>query len=265
MRALLVLAGLLLPGVAIAAPLPAPPQTRVSLSAAAAGANGDITGLSALVGTLVSPGLAIGATGITDAGPLSAAGILDTTLYLPNNVYATPNGSNGFLQPRALVAADLPSLSTLYCSLSGCTYGTAPTVPTGTQGTSNLAIANQTYVNTGLATKAPLASPAFTGYVAFSGASGLTAAGTTLGTALALTKQENFVTTVASGTGVALPNAANYQPIRIVNRGANTLNIWPFSATDQIEATTAGTAATLASAATAVFERDATNHWDRLQ
>lgn len=138
---------------------------------------------------------------------------------------------------------------------------------------SNAAAASVTYMYETAANLIQIynASLAITGGITSSGiiansvGKGLTAAGTTLATALALVAQDSFVTTVASGSGVALPNAPVGARISITNRGANTLNIWPFSATDQIEATTAGTAATLATGSTAVFERDVALHWYRVQ
>ena len=56
----------------------------------------------------------------------------------------------------------------------------------------------------------------------------VTAAGTTQGTATALTTSVNFVTTTAAGTGVVLP-APDTGVITIVNHGANPLNIYPAS------------------------------------
>ncbi|MCQ8279844.1 hypothetical protein NFI95_15475 [Acetobacteraceae bacterium KSS8] len=91
------------------------------------------------------------------------------------------------------------------------------------------------------------------------------AAGTSLSTATLLTSQINFVTSVASGTGVSLPAAPVGSPILIRNAGANTLNVFPNSVTDQIESLSAGSATTLAAGVTGVFERDVANHWYRVQ
>jgi hypothetical protein len=60
---------------------------------------------------------------------------------------------------------------------------------------------------------------------------GLSAAGTTQGTATTIGVSINIITTVAAGTGVILPNAGSLPGSRIIifNQGANTLNIYPNS------------------------------------
>lgn len=88
---------------------------------------------------------------------------------------------------------------------------------------------------------------------AFTAATGLTAAGTAQGDALALTAETNNVTTTASGTGVRL--AAYVQAgfaQRVRNAGANTLNIYPPSGCS-INALSANAAYTLFSGGTAVL------------
>ena len=77
----------------------------------------------------------------------------------------------------------------------------------------------------------PLAAGAITGDLS----TGLTALGTTQGTALALSANHNLVTTAAVGTGVVLPAITNPpglgvtagDEITIYNNGANTLNVFP--------------------------------------
>jgi len=56
---------------------------------------------------------------------------------------------------------------------------------------------------------------------------GVTAAGTTQGTATALTSTISSVDTVASGTGVRLPAALAGYTITVTNHGANTLLLYP--------------------------------------
>ena len=67
------------------------------------------------------------------------------------------------------------------------------------------------------------------GFVAYGVSSALTAAGSTQGTALALTRPINDVTTVAASTGVVLPAATAGMRIVIRNGGANTMNVYPAS------------------------------------
>ena len=92
---------------------------------------------------------------------------------------------------------------------------------------------------------------------------GLSAAGTTLATGTLLSAQDNFVTTVASGSGVVLPAVNVGTKVSVRNAGANPLNVWPSSASDQIESLAAGAASTVAVGATGVFMRDAAGHWYR--
>lgn len=81
-----------------------------------------------------------------------------------------------------------------------------------------------------------------TGFLEFTRAFSVSAAGTVQGDATALTAQINVVTTVASGAGVILPT---HGPIWIRNAGANALKIWP-PVGDAINALGTNNAATLA-------------------
>ncbi len=89
----------------------------------------------------------------------------------------------------------------------------------------------------------------------------VSAAGSTQGTATALTKSFNVVTTVASNTGVALPTpgAAGYI-ITIINKGANTLNIYPASG-GTIDSASLNAAVTLLVGSIATFQASTTTQW----
>jgi hypothetical protein len=65
-----------------------------------------------------------------------------------------------------------------------------------------------------------------TGYIAGSVSTAISAAGSTQGTATALTKQINVVSTVGAGQGVVLPSFAGSMFI-VQNLGANALNVYP--------------------------------------
>jgi hypothetical protein len=65
------------------------------------------------------------------------------------------------------------------------------------------------------------------GYIIESIATGLTAAGTTQGTALQLSRQINDVTTVAASSGVRLPTAVAGMRIIVRNSTATNLNVYP--------------------------------------
>lgn len=63
--------------------------------------------------------------------------------------------------------------------------------------------------------------------VALPTSASVAAAGTTQGTATALNAQNNVVTTVAAGAGVLVQASPLNMTITILNRGANTLLIYP--------------------------------------
>jgi len=95
--------------------------------------------------------------------------------------------------------------------------------------------------------------------------SGLTAAGTTTTDALVLTSTSNEVTTTAAGTGVRLPTLGVAGPtIRVFNRGANTLNVYPATG-DTIDDATTDAPATLTTLTNAQFTRSASNRWHMIK
>jgi len=74
----------------------------------------------------------------------------------------------------------------------------------------------------------------------------LTAAGTTLATALALQADTNVIGTAAAGTGVSLPSGEIGDSCEVYNGGANTVIVYPDAAANQINAITAGSGFNLA-------------------
>jgi hypothetical protein len=74
----------------------------------------------------------------------------------------------------------------------------------------------------------------------------ITATGTTLAGAVALTARWNVITTAAASTGVSLKGNTFTDEQVIINRGANTVNVYPPSASVQIDALGLGVAATIA-------------------
>jgi hypothetical protein len=91
-----------------------------------------------------------------------------------------------------------------------------------------------------------------TGLIGFTQTNGATAAGTTQGTATAITAQVTVFTTVPAGSGTVLNTTAGVRQV-IYNRGASTLAVYPFSGA-QIEAYGANTAVGIAVGGSAVFE-----------
>ena len=80
--------------------------------------------------------------------------------------------------------------------------------------------------------------------------SSLTATGTTIADALQLTRLQNFIGTTALNTGVKLPSQWPIGAFGIVfNGGANPVNLFPPSASININGGSAGAAVTIAAAA----------------
>jgi hypothetical protein len=94
------------------------------------------------------------------------------------------------------------------------------------------------------------------------GTASVTAAGTSAGDATQLTYVYNKVSTVASGTGVKLPKAEMGETIIIRNGGANPLTVYPYSATDTINAAGFGTINVDCSA---MFYAVSNTLWEELQ
>jgi hypothetical protein len=88
----------------------------------------------------------------------------------------------------------------------------------------------------------------------------VSAAGTTQGTATALTSDYNIITTAASGTGVVLPTATTGRRLIVVNKGANALNIYPASGA-AIDALGANTALSLPVSGWLELDASSTTQW----
>ena len=75
---------------------------------------------------------------------------------------------------------------------------------------------------------------------------GISAAGTTIGTATDLTRSMNYVSTVASGAGVQLPSTMQIgDEVEVYNAGANTLTIYPDQTTVGFNQLSVGTGVSL--------------------
>ena len=92
-------------------------------------------------------------------------------------------------------------------------------------------------------------------------ATGLTAAGTTLGTALALTADTNVLGTVSSGTGVSLASCEIGDSQEIYNGGANSVTVYPDTASVQINGLTAGAGFLLGTNTMAYARRVSSTRW----
>lgn len=97
--------------------------------------------------------------------------------------------------------------------------------------TGDLTTTGNVYANTGIVQGNYVVS--LTNHV-YATATGLTATGSSQGTALALTKDINVVSTVSASTGVSLPatppsTTTGGLRISIINTGLNSLNVYPAS------------------------------------
>jgi hypothetical protein len=98
------------------------------------------------------------------------------------------------------------------------------------------------------------------GFMLRSVGTGITAAGSTQGTATALTKEMNIVSTVPSGNGVVLPTAVAGMVLTITNTSANSLLVYPASG-GTINSLAANAAFTQGTGATLQFIAPTTTQW----
>jgi hypothetical protein len=98
------------------------------------------------------------------------------------------------------------------------------------------------------------------GFVAYGTSSALTAAGSTQGTALIITRPINDVTTTAAGTGVRFPVATAGMRIIVRNSGVNSLSIYP-AVGGQINSLGTNGAFTLVSGTTLEFIAFSATQW----
>jgi hypothetical protein len=94
-------------------------------------------------------------------------------------------------------------------------------------------------------------------------ATGLTSSGTTQGTALALIKDINVVSTVAASSGVSLPTATAGMTVIVMNKGANTLLVYPPTGA-AIDSLATNVAFTLPVGARLMFIASTATQWDSL-
>lgn len=98
--------------------------------------------------------------------------------------------------------------------------------------------------------------------LALSTATGLTAAGTTIADALALTRVYNVLTTVASGAGAKLWDAPVGARLEVVNAGANALLLYPEDAVDAtLNGGSIGASVSVAAGSMVICYRVSTTNW----
>ena len=94
------------------------------------------------------------------------------------------------------------------------------------------------------------------------GTATVTALGSTIADAVQLIARKNVVLAADDAVGVKLPHALTDMDVEIVNTVANkTLLVYPFSASEQVNAITAGDPFSLVGGARGQFYCDADGHW----
>ncbi len=91
--------------------------------------------------------------------------------------------------------------------------------------------------------------------------SAVSAAGTTITTATDLTASVNVVTTAAASSGVQLPNGEIGDSVEILNLGANAVTVYPDTASNQINALSAGSGFLLATNTAVKLRRFTSTRW----
>jgi len=165
-------------------------------------------------------------------------------------------------------AGTSPSWQNSSITINGTTIslGGSGTV-TAAAGTLTGTTLNASVVNSSLTSVGTLTSLSVSGNETVSGnlirsvQTGISAAGATLATATDLTKDFNVVSTVAAGTGVSLMPTTGGMSIIVVNTGANALNVYPDSASAQIDSLGVGTAFSLPVGARIMFFSVSSTQW----
>lgn len=134
------------------------------------------------------------------------------------------NGGTGVATLTGLVKGN--GTANFAAATAGTDYLAPPTGTALLKANSGGALANAT-----AGTDYVVAGTATVGGLLLSTTTTITAAGTTQADATVLTNDINVVTTTAVSTGVKLPTPAAGRVIAVVNRGANTLKVYPATST----------------------------------
>jgi hypothetical protein len=178
--------------------------------------------------TTLSIGAATGTTtvnnALTVAGDLTVSGTTTTvnteTINLADNVITLNSNEAGTPSQNAGIEVERGTSTNVALQWNETTDVWEYTV----DGTNYIPVVGTTATQT--LTNKTLTTPALNGAVVDNN-NAVSAAGANQGAATALTVDYNVVTTVAASTGVKLPTATAGRRIVIVNKGANTLSIYP--------------------------------------
>jgi hypothetical protein len=178
--------------------------------------------------TTLSIGAATGTTtvnnALTVAGDLTVSGTTTTvnteTINLADNIITLNSNEAGTPSQNAGIEVERGTSTNVALQWNETTDVWEFTV----DGTNYIPVVGTTSTQT--LTNKTLTTPALNGAVVDNN-NAVSAAGSDQAGATALTVDYNVVTTVASSTGVKLPTATAGRRIVIVNKGANTLSIYP--------------------------------------
>lgn len=203
-----------------------------------AGTGLTLTGTQFSLSSPVAPNL--GGTGTTTAPsavgqiPIATSGNVYTPATLTQGTGITVGNASGAV--TITNSGVTSAVAGTAISVSGATGAVTinNTGVTALAGTANQITASAATGSVTLSTPSAFVAPgsiAITTSLSKSFTGSISAAGSTQGTATALTTDYNVVTTTGSGQGVVLPTAASPfgREITIVNRGANALTVYPDS------------------------------------
>lgn len=180
-------------------------------------------GLTGTLTTAAQPNItSVGTlTGLTSSGNITAANIVASTGVFTGNGSGLTNLNATNISTGVLPAGRLSG--TYSISITGAA-ATAATVTTAAQPNITSVGTLTSLAVTGNITAANITAST---HIIRSITTGISAAGSTQGTATLLTKDVNVVSVVTIGTGVVLPVAVAGMVIIVNNNGVNALNVYP--------------------------------------
>jgi hypothetical protein len=173
-----------------------------------------------------------------------------TNYYLSTNYNSTSVAITGGTINGTTIGATTPSTGafTTLSTSGALTYG-GVTLSNSVTGTGSMVLSS-----------APILTTPLLSAETYSTNSSVSAAGTTQGTGTALVSDYNIITTVAASAGVVLPTATIGRRIIVVNRGVNTLSVYPASGAS-IDALSSNTAISIPVAGWMEFNASTTTQW----